>query len=103
MYLQQNPDSVNGNEYHQSRISGVSDAQQQQNARFFFNPNRNGVTVTATLTIATVQSCIPADQLAANAPACRRKRRHVRELDDSPIPSDEDDTQFPIDPSETLK
>jgi hypothetical protein len=94
---------VDGDEYYQSRIGGAFDAQQQQqNARFFFNSNRNGVTITVTLTTATVQSCIPAVQLAPGAGACRRKRRHIRELDDSPIVSDED-TQFPIDPSETIK
>jgi hypothetical protein len=77
-------------------------AQQQQNARFFFNSNQKGVTVTITLTTATVQSCIPSTQLSANVGACRRKRRHIKELDDSPIVYDED-TQFSINPSETLE
>jgi hypothetical protein len=93
---------MNDDEYYQSRIRNSFEAQQQQSARFFFNPNRLRVTKTITLTTTTVKLCIPAAQLTVGAVGCRRKRRQIREFDDSPIVSDED-TQFPIDPSETLK
>jgi hypothetical protein len=86
---------------------------QQQNARFFFNlattagANNNGIfnnipflktatfTLTSTLTVASIQSCVPATQVVAAPVACRRKRN---EFD---FPEEED--LLSIVPSETLR
>jgi hypothetical protein len=92
---------------------------QQQNARFFFNwantgnnanNNNNGLfsifniplfktatfTSTQTLTLVSVVSCVPGDQVIDAPPACRRKREDIRE-------NPESDRQFKIHPSETIK
>jgi hypothetical protein len=112
----------------QSRIKGFSSnfnglsryrpsLNDQQNARFFFNLANTGnnannnnfnnynpffktatFTLTSTLTLASIVSCVPANNFLAPGtapPACRRKRR---ESGDS---NDED--QFLITPSETIR
>ena len=111
----------------QSRIKGFSGLSRyrpspsfndMQNARFFFNlantgNNANNInsgffnynpffktvtfTSTQTLTLVSVVSCVPQEQVtAAQMPACRRKREDIREHLESY-------TQFEINPSETMK
>ena len=83
--------------------------QQPEGRLFFFNTNNNNngnnnnnfrnpffktatFTLTSTLTLVSVQSCVPATQFVATPPpACRRKRD---------VSADED-VQFPIIPSQT--
>lgn len=90
---------------------------QQQNARFFFNWANTGnnvnnglfsifnsipifktatFTSTQTLTLVSVVSCVPIDQVIDAPPACRRKREDTRE-------NPESGRQFEIHPSETIK
>ncbi|EFX72944.1 hypothetical protein DAPPUDRAFT_110231 [Daphnia pulex] len=89
----------------------------QQSARFFFNWANTGnnvnnglfsifnsiplfktatFTSTQTLTLVSVVSCVPGDQVIDAPPACRRKREDFRE-------NPESDSQFEIHPSETIK
>jgi hypothetical protein len=79
----------------------------QQKQRFFYNyyTNVNSIltktatfTLTSTLSLTTVQSCIAAAKFkddAAKATACRRKRG-ILEIEP-------EETQFEIDPTETLQ
>ena len=88
-----------------------SNLNQQAEGRFFFyKPNNNNnnannnfnnpffktatFTLTSTVTLAVVQSCVPNAQLAVPAPPCRRKR----DIADSS--SGPEDDQFSIAPSE---
>ena len=85
--------------------------QQAQGRFFFYRPNSNNnnnnnnnfynpffktatFTLTSTVTLAVVQSCVPATQLVAGAPPCRRKR-HIADSS-----SASEDGQFSIVPSE---
>ena len=68
------------------------------NGFFYYNPFFKTVTFTSTqvLTLVSVVSCVPPNQVTAvQMPACRRKR-DVRE-------SSESYSQFEINPSETVK
>nr|CAH0112998.1 unnamed protein product [Daphnia galeata] len=85
---------------HQSRIKGISryrprpSFQDQQNARFLFNlfANTTGAfnnpllktatfTSTQTLTLVSVVSCVPRNQvIPALVPACRRKREEIFQM-----------------------
>jgi hypothetical protein len=101
----------------QSRSKGVSRyktrpyySNNDQKARFFFNFPNNGVsstfnnplfktaffTSTITLSLNSIQSCIPFNQIIANPGACRRRRQFHHATYN-------DDEQFAIAPSETLK
>jgi hypothetical protein len=84
----------------------------QQNARFFFNLANTGTTginannlnipffktatftLTSTLTLASIQSCVPSLQVSAAPVACRRKRSEIEDYTAE---------QYPITPSETLR
>ena len=97
-------DYDSGNSYYQP-----PNLNQQPEGRFFFyRPNNNNAnnnfqnpffktatfTLTSTVTLAVVQSCVPAAQLVQGAPACRRKR-HIADSSSGP-----EDDQFSIAPSE---
>lgn len=104
----------NKNEYLQSRFTGgfyqPPFAQQQpQNARLFLggaiaNPflRTATFTVTSTLSITSVQPCIPVAQFLISpagttlSAACRRRKRQTLEAFDA-----SEDTQFLIQPSKT--
>jgi hypothetical protein len=98
----------------QSRVKGISRyrtrpsySNNDQKARFFFNLP-NGVsssfnnplfktaffTSTITLSLNSIQSCVPSTQIIANPPVCRRRRQFNHTFNDE---------QFAIAPSETLK
>lgn len=102
----------------QSRIKGASRyktrpsySNNDQKARFFFNFPNNGVsstfnnplfktaffTSTITLSLNSIQSCVPANQIIANPGSCRRRRRQYNHT------TYNDEEQFSIAPSETLK
>jgi hypothetical protein len=78
---------------------------QQLNPRFiytfgstasFYNPffRTATFTVTSTLTLASIQSCVPSFQVTPGAVACRRKRNEIEDFVGE---------QFSIAPSETFK
>jgi hypothetical protein len=78
---------------------------QQSNPRFiytfgntasFYNPffRTATFTVTSTLTLASIQSCVPSFQVTPGAVACRRKRNEIEDFAGE---------QFSIVPSETFK
>lgn len=83
--------------FQDSSSGGLAQKRFYVNSDSTYNPLLRTVTlrVTSTCTSLSLVSCIPAASLpAAPVPACRRKRNN--EVDQS---ADEDETQFPINPT----
>jgi hypothetical protein len=106
----------------QSRIKGASRnktrpyySNNDQKARFFFNFPNNGVsntfnnplfktaffTLTQTLSLTSVQNCVPPNEVIRNVAPCQQGQQGRRRRDTSSFVPE--DLQFPITPSNTFR